>query len=207
MSVIFRKSTTRSCDFHPVPPVCARGLAAARTAFSSFHWLPLRGGESGRGERIGSACLRSRTRCGSNCVLILSLAPPEGGRGVVGAKGLALPVYTRGLVAARTAFSAFHWLPLRGEKVVGAKGLALPVCARGLAAARTAFSSFHWLPLRGEKVVGAKGFEPSASWSQTRHSNQAELRPEPSVFTWAIDFSMPDQRRELTLAAIGASFK
>ena len=26
--------------------------------------------------------------------------------------------------------------------------------------------------------VGAAGFEPAASWSQTRHSNRAELRPE-----------------------------
>ena len=26
--------------------------------------------------------------------------------------------------------------------------------------------------------IGAKGFEPSASWSQTRRSSQAELRPE-----------------------------
>ena len=25
--------------------------------------------------------------------------------------------------------------------------------------------------------IGAKGFEPSTSWSQTRRSNQAELRP------------------------------
>ena len=28
------------------------------------------------------------------------------------------------------------------------------------------------------KVVGAKGLEPSTPWSQTRYSNQTELRPD-----------------------------
>jgi hypothetical protein len=27
-------------------------------------------------------------------------------------------------------------------------------------------------------LVGAAGFEPTTSWSQTRHSNRAELRPD-----------------------------
>ncbi len=28
-------------------------------------------------------------------------------------------------------------------------------------------------------MVGAKGLEPSTPWSQTRYSNQTELRPDP----------------------------
>ncbi len=30
-------------------------------------------------------------------------------------------------------------------------------------------------------MVGAKGFEPSTPWSQTKYSNQTELRPENSM--------------------------
>ena len=29
-----------------------------------------------------------------------------------------------------------------------------------------------------KQVVGAKGLEPSTPWSQTRYSNQTELRPD-----------------------------
>ena len=32
--------------------------------------------------------------------------------------------------------------------------------------------------LKVMKVVGAKGLEPSTPWSQTRYSNQTELRPD-----------------------------
>lgn len=30
-------------------------------------------------------------------------------------------------------------------------------------------------------MVGAKGFEPSTPWSQTKYSNQTELRPDYSI--------------------------
>ena len=33
---------------------------------------------------------------------------------------------------------------------------------------------------RSQRVVGATGFEPATSWSRTKRSSQAELRPEVS---------------------------
>ena len=35
-------------------------------------------------------------------------------------------------------------------------------------------------------MVGAKGFEPSTPWSQTKYSNQTELRPVPNILEAAI---------------------